>query len=261
VIQRVGRINRINKKMFDRLYIYNYFPTNVGEGETRTKEITTLKMAMINAIIGEDTKVLTSDIELRSYFVDQYRNMMAENEAENWETKYRQLLNRVKGTLEHKTALAIPHRSRVGRTVVKTNGVLANGVSRDGVLLFGRKKDTCIFKLSKDLLDVEMLAPEDAFTLLEADIIEEPKKVSADFDAIYQNIKQSLFTSTVTEKTDKTKREVLDKLNAIANTGKFDTNYLKDLQYAAEIGALSGHSLQFIRQLKPSEYAILPKEI
>ncbi len=47
VIQRIGRINRINKKVFDELYIYNYFPTDVGEAETRTKEISTLKMAMI----------------------------------------------------------------------------------------------------------------------------------------------------------------------------------------------------------------------
>ena len=67
VIQRVGRINRINKKVFERLFIYNYFPTAIGEGETRAKEIATLKMAMINAIIGEDTKVLTGDIELKSF--------------------------------------------------------------------------------------------------------------------------------------------------------------------------------------------------
>ena len=26
VIQRVGRINRINKKVFDELFIYNFFP-------------------------------------------------------------------------------------------------------------------------------------------------------------------------------------------------------------------------------------------
>ena len=51
VIQRIGRINRINKKVFDKLYIYNYFPTDVGEKETRTKEISTLKMAMIIFII------------------------------------------------------------------------------------------------------------------------------------------------------------------------------------------------------------------
>jgi len=39
VIQRVGRINRINKKMFDKLFMYNYFPTAIGETETRIKEI------------------------------------------------------------------------------------------------------------------------------------------------------------------------------------------------------------------------------
>lgn len=31
VIQRVGRINRINKKVFDELFIYNFFPTATGE--------------------------------------------------------------------------------------------------------------------------------------------------------------------------------------------------------------------------------------
>lgn len=67
VIQRIGRINRINKKVFDNLYIYNYFPTEVGENETRTKEISTLKMAMIHAIMGEDTKALTSDEECTAF--------------------------------------------------------------------------------------------------------------------------------------------------------------------------------------------------
>ena len=93
VIQRVGRINRINKKVFDRLYIYNYFPTSVGEEETRTKEISTLKMAMINAIIGEDTKVLTKDIELKSFFADEYNKMVRMSETESWDTKYRNLLD------------------------------------------------------------------------------------------------------------------------------------------------------------------------
>jgi superfamily II DNA or RNA helicase/HKD family nuclease len=30
VIQRIGRINRINKKVFDRLHIFNFFPTSIG---------------------------------------------------------------------------------------------------------------------------------------------------------------------------------------------------------------------------------------
>ena len=45
--------------------------------------------------------------------------MIKGNEAESWETKYRELLNRVKGTPEYETAKNIPHRSRIGRTAEK----------------------------------------------------------------------------------------------------------------------------------------------
>jgi hypothetical protein len=252
VIQRVGRINRINKKVFDRLYIYNYFPTNIGEGETRTKEIATLKMAMINAIIGEDTKVLTGDIELKSFFAEQYRSVLKGNEAESWETKYRNILNAAKGTLEYKTAQDIPHRSKVGRKADK---------GRKGVLLFGRKKDVCIFKMSKDLLDVEIVPPEDALALLEASSLEAPYKVSDNFDAIYQNVKQSLFSASYSDKIDKIRREVLDKINAIAQMNILPAEYMTSLQKAAELSALSGLAMQYIRNLKPKEFASLPDKI
>jgi superfamily II DNA or RNA helicase len=252
VIQRVGRINRINKKVFNRLYIYNYFPTSIGEDETRTKEISTLKMAMINAIIGEDTKVLTSDIELKSFFVQQYRQLLAENEVESWETKYKEILDNAKGTNEYETALTIPHRSKIARTIEK---------SRKGVLLFGRKKDTCVFKMSTDLLDNDTLDEKEAFELLEADILEQPKSVSSGFDSVYQNIKQTLFKIFISEKTDKQKRDILDKIDAISQTGTLNAEYIKSLRYAAEIGALSGLSMQFIRQLTPKDFTLLPQEI
>ena len=41
VIQRIGRINRINKKVFNHLYIYNYFPTDVGESEGQPRPFAT----------------------------------------------------------------------------------------------------------------------------------------------------------------------------------------------------------------------------
>jgi len=252
VIQRVGRINRINKKVFDRLYIYNYFPTSIGEDETRTKEISTLKMAMINAIIGEDTKVLTGDIELRSFFVQQYKKLLAENEVEGWETKYREIWNNAKGTKEFATALSIPHRSRIGRIVEK---------NRKGVLVFGRKKDSCAFKISSGLLDIDMLNPEEAFELLEATVIEEPKPVSPEFDTIYQNIKQSLFKFAEIDRTEKQKHDVLDKIDVIAKAGILDAEYVNLLRYAVEIDALSGLSMLFIRKLTPKDFELLPQEI
>lgn len=89
VIQRIGRINRINRKVFDELFIYNYFPSDVGEAETRTKEISTLKMAMIHAIMGEDTKALTKDEEVQAYFKERYRKEFQKNEESSWDTPYR----------------------------------------------------------------------------------------------------------------------------------------------------------------------------
>lgn len=61
VIQRIGRINRIGSKVFDRLYIFNYFPTEQGCDIIHSKEIAANKMSMIYKILGEDAQVLTED--------------------------------------------------------------------------------------------------------------------------------------------------------------------------------------------------------
>jgi len=44
VIQRVGRINRISKKVFDELYIVNFFPTEKGAELVKSREIASNKM-------------------------------------------------------------------------------------------------------------------------------------------------------------------------------------------------------------------------
>ena len=44
---------------------------------------------MIQSLIGEDTKVLTKDEELRSFFVERFREEMKEQESkESWDAKY-----------------------------------------------------------------------------------------------------------------------------------------------------------------------------
>src|SRR5699024_11106566 len=54
VIQRVGRINRIGRKVFDRLYLYNFFPTETGATFVKSREIAEQKMFMIHNSLGED---------------------------------------------------------------------------------------------------------------------------------------------------------------------------------------------------------------
>lgn len=61
VIQRVGRINRIGKKVFDILNIYNFFPTEQGADVVHSREIAAQKMFLIHNILGEDSKIFHHD--------------------------------------------------------------------------------------------------------------------------------------------------------------------------------------------------------
>lgn len=203
VIQRIGRINRINKKVFDKLYIYNYFPTDVGEAETRTKEISTLKMAMIHAVMGEDTKALTKEEELQAYFKERYRKEFSRSEEASWDTPYRKLLNSLKGTEAYDKAMELPHRARTARSVEK---------SQKGVLMFGRKGNDFVFKIGNTANVPAMISAEEAISLFEAEKDEQPVDLSHDFDMVYQRVKTSLFCNDVTSRNEKELINASDKI-------------------------------------------------
>ncbi|TSA25645.1 helicase [bacterium] len=63
VIQRVGRINRISKKVFDELNIVNFFPTEKGSELVKSREIASNKMFLIHSTLGEDAKIFDIDEE------------------------------------------------------------------------------------------------------------------------------------------------------------------------------------------------------
>lgn len=63
VIQRVGRINRMSAKVFDELFIYNFFPTDQGSDIVKSREIAQQKMFLIHSALGEDSKIFHADEE------------------------------------------------------------------------------------------------------------------------------------------------------------------------------------------------------
>lgn len=252
VIQRIGRINRINKKVFDELYIYNYFPTDVGEAETRTKEISTLKMAMIHAIMGEDTKVLTKDEDIQAYFKERYRKELARNEETSWDTPYRKLLNSLKGTEVYDKAMELPHRARTARNVDKP---------KKGVLVFGRKGHDFVFKIGNAQSDPMMISAEEAIALFEADVHEEPVKLSHNFDAAYQKVKEALFHNNIPIRNEKEMLKALGKIKILTQNQLLPKDYLADIAQVIKAEALSGYEIRYINQLVIKDANKLIKEI
>lgn len=240
VIQRIGRINRINKKMFDKLYIYNFFPTDIGEAETHTKQISTLKMAMIHAIMGEDTRVLTADEEPNSYFKKRYMEEIAKIEERSWDTKYLNLLNQLKDTEVCKEALAIPHRARIGRVVEKTH---------KGMLLFGKKGNDFVFKIGADTDEPPvMLTAEQAFSLFEAEESEEPVAMDKGYDKVYQYVKRRLFQSGKSDEYEKSQIKARDRIDLWIENKVLPQDYLEDLLKVLDDGGLTGEEIRFINK-------------
>ncbi|NMC98096.1 MAG: SWF/SNF helicase family protein, partial [Bacteroidales bacterium] len=244
VIQRVGRINRINRKVFDELFIYNYFPTETGEKETQTRQISTLKMAMIHALLGEDTRILTSDEELQAFFKERYQAEMAKSEERSWENKY---LNFYKSLPQQviEEALKIPSRVRIKRTVSK---------DCQGVLVFGKKGENAVFRLGESAVSDKNVTAQEALMLLEAEIAENASNVSEKFDEIYQFVKRNLFQQLMAVKPDKKKSDACNKISlALQLKHTTNTDYFNDLLKVIQANALPAIYLKTINKTKISE--------
>ncbi|MEA3295780.1 MAG: C-terminal helicase domain-containing protein, partial [Patescibacteria group bacterium] len=227
VIQRVGRINRIGKMLFDKIYIYNYFPTDIGEGEIRTKQISTLKKSMIDVLLGEDTKVLTKEEELRSYFHERYNKALELQEAESWDAKYQDelyYLKKQKPELVEK-AMSIPKRSRIQRTEKK---------SKSGVIIFGKKGEDHSFRLGTNEAESTTLSGEEAFELFKASVSEKPQEVSKNFEQIYQNTKKKMFITKTQVSTKGKKGEAINKIEKLIELIPEKKDYLTDLYFVAK---------------------------
>lgn len=254
VIQRIGRINRINKKVFDVLFIYNYFPSSVGEDETRTKQISTLKIAMIQALLGDDTKVLTSEEELKSFFNEVYIKEFEKSEERSWDAKYKdyylQLVDSNSELL--KFALQIPKRTRIGR---KSDNF-------SGVLVFGKKGNDFVFRLGISPDVTKPLSPEEALSMFEANFTEKSFEVTDQFEPLYEKVKSDLFKRNTQVPNEKLKREVLDRLEVIqqSSTGNLK-DYISDLVDVINLDGLPRLYLKFINQLKTEQAASIPEKI
>lgn len=184
VIQRVGRINRINKKVFDKLFILNFFPTVTGEEEVRTRAIASLKMNLIHSLMGEDTRYLSKDEELKSYFVKQFEEENSKFESRSWDAPHRnEWLNFLNDAEFVEQVQKIPHRTRIAR----------NRNGEESIIAFGKRGYNYIFAKGKNELDIDFVSPEFALGIFRAKEEEKPVDTTISFDSVYQRVKQHIF--------------------------------------------------------------------
>lgn len=208
----------------------------IGENDVKVKRISTIKMRMIHAIMGGDMKVLTGDEELfLSEFNKKFRDAEDTSDQKSWDTDFREEWEQAKGTPEYKNALGIRQRSRTGRTGKR---------GKNGVIVFGKRGNECVFKWALDTENSPTaLLPEEALPLFKANKAEQPAKVSAMFEGLYQFVKKGLFGNSA--ETPQTMRaKAMAKIKAWQNDegNKAAEEYLDLLLKVVEFDGLPDYS-------------------
>ncbi len=219
VIQRIGRINRINKKVFDKLFVYNFFPTSIGEAETRIQQISTLKMTLINAVVGSDTKTLTGDEELKSFFKDEYVKANSEAEFESWDASHREIYDQTSNEIIEK-AVSIRPRSRVMRQNQKFSGGIA----------FGKKGNHAVFAIKEGTgLESQVVAAEKVLPLFSAKPEEKGNTPDTSFNELFVLIRDKLFEKHKLPRISGNRAKALQPLQILIENYPQSKDYAMDL--------------------------------
>jgi superfamily II DNA/RNA helicase len=236
VIQRVGRINRIDKKMFNELFIDNYFPTHVGEEEINIRGVATLKMQIFNSVVGNDSQTLTEDETLESFFIDEFRK--ATTEEENWDTIHREAYEQAKRNNETiELAKKIPMRARI----IRKNQQNKVGV---GVGIRGENK---IYVLETSG-QAELVNAEKVLSHFAAKQDEVGEKTDDQFGVVFNTIKEKLFEKPPMGRMSKNRTEVTNILRSIQESQY--QNYCDDLiKVVSDLDDLSEGQLKAIIRL------------
>lgn len=141
VIQRVGRINRIGTKVYDKLFIYNFFPTEQGASHVKIREIAQQKMFIIHNALGEDVKIFDIDEEPTASGLFKKINSSPDEDGElNTITLVRNELNKMKK--EHPEVIErvkeLPNRTKTAKTYIENNTIV---LRKKGMALFVLKAE------------------------------------------------------------------------------------------------------------------------
>lgn len=184
VIQRVGRINRIGSKVYDELFILNFFPSLKGADIVKSREIAQQKMFLIHNALGEDAKIFDEDEEPTPASLGSKINSNPQEDGEvNTITKIRNLyadLQKTHPEIIEKIS-QLPPRVKTAKHYPKYE---LNVLRRKGLSLFAQ---TVGKEESRTIKEIDF---EELLQKIECAIDEPTLKLSSVFWGLYEEVKE-----------------------------------------------------------------------
>ena len=242
VIQRVGRINRIDKKVFSKLFIHNFLPRLEARGEIKNWQIANFKLKLINAIFGNDTKILQSEDEIKPVFsLKNNTNIMSDDKELSWDTEYKNIFDEMKNNSEMLDKIKnMPNNLALLRTNTGIKGLIS--VKRFG----DRIEFTC---LNGDTLVNNI---PDIFSILKAEKSEKYNDTTDNLKEYEKQIKRLKNTrrrpyshNSITYIDDLIKKTD----SGLISLGEYDLNYMQCLSRFAKVRRLGTSELKSIEKI------------
>lgn len=245
VVQRFGRINRISKKqLFKELYIYNYFPTETGESELNMRGITGLKKMMFNSIFGEDTRVLTKNEDLSSFFKDEFEKLYKETESP--ETHFENIIYELRDYSPEiiMEAQSIAKRVKSKRKIKKYEGFIA----------FSKKGDIPKFTFLNIDQKFRNINDIDALKIYEADKKENYLPFDKKYNFLYEKLESKIFEEKPVKPFSKKRIKLIEKLELVSLTSKYNEYYQMMFKVVRELGGLTPFQEKLIRNTSEKNF-------
>lgn len=185
VIQRVGRINRIGAKVYDELFIYNFFPSEAGADIVKSREIAAQKMFLIHNSLGEDSKIFNPEEEpTAAGLFNRVNSNPEEDEELNLATlirnRFKEISDKYPEVIERIESL--PYRVKSAKSFADSE---VNVLRKKGLSLFSQQ----VKQPDEKEISVTEITMEELLPKVECDYDEPKLKLSEHFWKSYEMIK------------------------------------------------------------------------
>lgn len=202
MMQRVGRVNRIGTK-FDKIFTYNFFPTEEGNDAIKLKEAAEAKIEMFIEMLGNDARLLTDGEEIKSHDLFAKLNSKQTIIGEEGEDNELEYLMEIRKIRDEKTKLFariknLPKKARSTRQISSIDNAGIEGLP--GLITYFRqgRLDKFFYTVKgKDAVELDFF--QTAKILKPVDINEPRKSIPADFYDILEVNKSAFEHATSLE--------------------------------------------------------------
>jgi len=255
MIQRVGRINRVNTP-FDTIHTFNFFPTVQANEQIKLEEAAKAKINAFLTLLGGDAEILTEGEPVQSHELfdrlTSQKTIEGEDDAEESELKY---LNVIREIMANNKALferikSLPKKARTAK-ITKTN--------EDALITYFRKGKGQKFFMAKAKGKPKELDFLSAARLLESKPDEERANLPEHFYDLLEKNKEAFFSATAEERLEAQKMSGRDSATKVMKVLKPTLNnaqslsdeqklYLKKVMKQLEEGGLPEKTVKKVRR-------------